>query len=147
MNVEKLTTQDIPELMDIWAKSVRAKHHFLSQEDFLFYQSVGAKHLKKMALYGIRQGQIIGFLGVQNQHIEMLFVHPNFFKKGVGKTLLRYALEELNATTVDVNEQNQYALKFYQSFDFQIINHSELDPTGRPYPILHLRLTQIQPTS
>ncbi len=139
MKIEKLTHDDIAELSQIWVESVQATHHFLAKEDFLFYQSVVPNYLKIMDLYGIRKHQIVGFLGVQDQTIETLFVQPNFFRQGIGKALLSYALTELNATKIDVNEQNQKALAFYVHFGFRVVSRSESDPTGRPYPILHLK--------
>jgi putative acetyltransferase len=42
--------------------------------------------------------------------------------------------------TVDVNEQNAAAVAFYQACGFVNEGRSELDESGRPYPLLHMRL-------
>ena len=39
---------------------------------------------------------------------------------------------------VDVNEQNAQAAGFYARMGFRIVSRDALDPSGRPYPILHL---------
>jgi hypothetical protein len=40
---------------------------------------------------------------------------------------------------VDVNEQNEQAVKFYEQFGFQTISSSEPDgTTGKPHPMLHM---------
>jgi putative acetyltransferase len=39
-------------------------------------------------------------------------------------------------------EQNEQAAKFYQKMGFYVINRSERDNEGKPYPILHLALKE-----
>ena len=39
-----------------------------------------------------------------------------------------------------MNEQNEQAVGFYLHQGFVIAGRSELDGTGKPYPILHLQL-------
>ena len=46
-------------------------------------------------------------------------------------------------TQVDVNEQNVLAASFYLHRGFEVIGRSETDEAGRPYPLLHLRLSQL----
>lgn len=52
-----------------------------------------------------------------------------------------HALQEFGATRVDVNEQNPRAVGFYQHHGFRTVARSESDPTNKPYPILHMKLT------
>lgn len=40
---------------------------------------------------------------------------------------------------LDVNEQNEQAVGFYLHMGFEVAGRSELDGTGKPYPLLHLR--------
>ena len=70
----------------------------------------------------------------------MLFIHPGFRGKSIGKTLLDYSINILGVTKVDVNEQNEQAVGFYKHCNFKTIGRSELDSTGKPYPILHMEL-------
>ena len=81
-----------------------------------------------------------GFMGLAGENIEMLFVDNGFRRKGLGRQLVRHAVDELHATTVDVNEQNTQAVEFYQHIGFRVVSKSEQDSEGKPYPILHLRL-------
>ncbi|MBC7891930.1 MAG: GNAT family N-acetyltransferase, partial [Sphingobacteriaceae bacterium] len=57
----------------------------------------------------------------------------------IGRELLRYATETLGATTLDVNEQNQQAVGFYQRMGFEVVDRSEVDGLGKPFPLLHLQ--------
>ncbi len=61
------------------------------------------------------------------------------------KRLLRYAINELNAEYLDVNEQNPKALGFYLHEGFEVIGRSETDGLGQPYPLLHMRLMRTVP--
>lgn len=74
------------------------------------------------------------------QNLEMLFIDPEYRGKKIGKILLNYSIDNLNVTKVDVNEQNEQAIGFYKHFGFEVIGHSELDSSGKPYPILHMEL-------
>jgi putative acetyltransferase len=53
--------------------------------------------------------------------------------------LIEHARSLHDGLTVDVNEQNQAAVCFYKACGFVVERRSELDDTGRPYPLLHLR--------
>jgi putative acetyltransferase len=70
----------------------------------------------------------------------MLFLRAESRGQGVGKVLLKYAIEKLGANTVDVNKQNPLAVGFYQHMGFVITSRSPLDDMGKPFPILHMSL-------
>ncbi len=129
-------------LIDIWEKSVRATHDFLKEEDLLFYRPlILNEYFKAVRLVALwKDESIAGFAGVADKNLEMLFIHPDFFGKGFGKTLLNYCLKELEVEKVDVNEQNEQALGFYLHMGFEVTERSALDSMGKPYPVLHMLL-------
>ena len=97
----------------MWEASVRATHTFLSEGDIRAFRRIVRLGLAcYQDLYSVRDtgGQIVGFIAVDEGEIEMLFVHPDYHARGAGKRLVRYAVDVLGATKVDVNEQ---ALGFY----------------------------------
>ncbi|NDV79186.1 GNAT family N-acetyltransferase [Dysgonomonas sp. 511] len=134
------TKKDYPVLIDVWESAVKATHHFLSEEDFQFYKSHIPIYFQHVSLfmYKNESGEIKGFLGVDGDSIEMLFVDNTSRGAGIGKILLDYAINELNARCVDVNEQNKQALDFYYHLGFAEVGRSEYDGEGKGYPILHL---------
>jgi len=131
-------------LVDIWERAVRATHDFLTDEDIVFYRNV----VRDEALTGTmvkiatnEDGQPLGFIGLDESHIEMLFVDPIFHGKGIGRALIQDAVERIGSKiSVDVNEQNEQAALFYKRLGFEQIDRSELDSSGRPFPILHLKM-------
>jgi len=137
--------EDYPALAELWEASVRATHHFVSEADIHSFKPLvrdvylGAVTLT-CAFDGHRAGRALGFSGVAGGKIEMLFVAPPAFGRGIGTMLLRHAVETLGAREVDVNEQNAGAVEFYLRQGFVVVGRSEVDGTGRPYPLLHLRL-------
>jgi putative acetyltransferase len=72
----------------------------------------------------------------------MLFIHPGYRGKGIGKRLLEYAVQHLNATELDVNEQNPQAIGFYKNMGFVIVGRSDLDGMGKPFPLLHMKFSK-----
>lgn len=123
--------------------SVRATHHFLSEEDILYFKSLILNgHLKAVHLTCVKDeaGRILGFMGVHEDSLEMLFLHPDARGKGIGKHLILHGINDLKVKKVDVNEQNPQAVGFYKQLGFEVVSRSELDGLGKPYPILHMQL-------
>lgn len=140
-NIIPFSSPDFSNICTLWENSVLATHHFLAQEDFDYYKEMVPDYFSQATLYVYQDGDVIkGFLGVSEDNIDMLFVDPAYLGQGVGKALLLYALNELGAQKVDVNEQNAHAYQFYQHFGFVVVCRSEIDDMQKPYPILHLEL-------
>lgn len=142
--ISEVNPEDFERIVVVWEASVRATHHFLSEEWIQEHRPLIPKYLEMVELACIRDraGTVIAFLGALEGNIEMLFIHPEHFRKGLGKTLINHAIKEQGATKVDVNEDNPEALKFYQTMGFEVTGRSELDGQGNPYPLLHMALTQ-----
>lgn len=135
--------KDFLEILNVWEKSVRDTHHFLQEEDIQLYKKlIFDEYLKAVNLICIRNqdNQILGFLGTDDDKIEMLFIHPDNRGQGIGKKLLEYAIHNLKTDKVDVNEQNEQAIGFYEKAGFKVIDRSELDGMGKAYPLLHMEL-------
>ena len=143
--ISAVSKVDYPELIRVWEASVRATHHFLSEAWIEEHRPlILNQYFDMVSLTCIRnqEKEIMGFLGIAEQSIEMLFVAPVHFKKGVGQALIEYAVNEKNANVVDVNEDNPGARIFYERMGFEVVGRSELDGQGNPYPILNMKLKQ-----
>jgi len=142
-NIEPASEEDYLAITETWEASVRATHHFLREEHIQYFKPlILNEFLKTVDLYCIKSNfvNIAGFIGVAESKIEMLFVHPEFFGRSIGKSLLRFAVEKLGATKVDVNEQNEQAVNFYKHMSFIVTGRSELDSMGKPFPLLFMEL-------
>lgn len=130
------------QLLDVWEKSVLATHDFLSSTDFQSIKEiVYTIDFNAFDVYCLSDnGKVIGFLGAANQKVEMLFLSPLYFGKGLGKKLMEFAINKLNVNKVDVNEQNTKTVIFYNKIGFVTIERTEKDDQGKNYPLLRMEL-------
>lgn len=128
-------------LIGIWERSVRATHSFLTESDIQeIRQALEPEYFPSVDLYAASDNErLCGFIGLADVKIEMLFVDNAMRGHGYGSMLMDLAIQ-CGATYVDVNEQNQAALRFYISRGFRVVSRDATDGAGRPYPILHLSL-------
>lgn len=111
---EKRNRAEIVErCVELWEASVRATHDFLVEEDIEFYRPFVRENCEKLPLLLHYEGdEIVAFLGYDMTSIEMLFVDPDYRGKGIGRDLIEWAIEDVHAETVAVNEQNGQAVGF-----------------------------------
>jgi len=141
--VDPVCPDDCPRIVEVWEASVRATHEFLSEAGIQFFKPLVLDELSRVAeLFCVRDdtGRVAGFVGVVEGKVEMLFIHPTWRGQGIGRRSLEHAVETLGATRVDVNEQNASAVGFYLHMGFEVEKRSDSDSTGRPFPLLHMRL-------
>lgn len=141
--IENVTSSYFAELLMVWEDSVRATHDFISEADIAEFKPMIVEHAFPAVTLRCVRGEnkkILGFIGVAESKIEMLFVLNKCRGQGIGKQLLNFAINELEATKVDVNEQNPLAVEFYKHMGFDITSRSPLDDMGKPFPILHMSL-------
>lgn len=81
-----------------------------------------------MTISSQSEEQVIGlacfWAVLEEAHITLLAIHPDFQGQGLGKSLLNYLLAEaenkgLKRATLEVAENNLKALSLYQKFGFQ----------------------------
>lgn len=141
--VKERTPRLIEALTAVWEHSVRATHHFLSESEILRIrayvpQAVGG--VAQLVAAENQAGEPVGFMGVENGRLEMLFLAPEARGCGLGGRLLRCGIEQYGVREVTVNEQNPQAMDFYAHFGFRTYRRTERDEEGGPYPLLYMRL-------
>ncbi|MDO4299820.1 MAG: GNAT family N-acetyltransferase [Clostridia bacterium] len=133
----------IQQLLDIWESSVKATHLFLSGEEVKNIKRYVPKALNEVPHLIIAENEIgcpVGFMGIVEQHLEMLFISHKERGKGLGKELLKYGIEKYSVNNLAVNEQNPLAKDFYEYMGFEVYKRTECDEQGNPYPLLYMRL-------
>lgn len=132
----------IDALTTLWEASVRATHHFLTEEDIqklIPFVKMGVSGIETL-IVAYDEQKLIAFMGIESGKIEMLFVSPDYFGKGIGSKLAEFAISQYGVLCVDVNEQNPEAVDFYHHIGFEVFERSELDEQGNPFPILKMKL-------
>jgi putative acetyltransferase len=144
MNIRRAIPTDCDVLVDIWLRSVRATHTFLSEEDVQSLLPLVRDYLASSEpefwVLCSEDGTVMGFMGMSGSKMDALFLAPEFHRRGGGRRLVQHAQAMKGDLTVDVNEQNPAACRFYQACGFVVEGWSEVDGTGRPFPLLHMRL-------
>ena len=65
-------------------------------------------------------GVVKGFVRVNGDVIEKLFVEPALQNRGIGDALFRYAVETLGGRRLWVLEKNPRAIRFYEKHGFHL---------------------------
>ena len=138
LEVADRTPDLINQLLEVWEKSVRATHLFLSDREIK-----NIKEYVPQALNGIAHlmidageaGRAVAFMGIEDGTLEMLFISPEERGKGLGKRLIEYGIESYSVERLAVNEQNPQAKKFYEHMGFHVNKRTGLDEQGNPYPL------------
>lgn len=130
------------QLLEIWESSVRATHLFLSDgeiENIKQYVPQALKSVPNLIIAENQNGRPIGFMGIAEQKLEMLFIADSERGKGVGKRLLQYGIDNYSVNELAVNEQNPLAKGFYEHMGFKVSKRTDIDEQGAPYPLLYMK--------
>ena len=141
IKIRPSTPQDAPRAIAIWRRAVDATHDFLTPEDRQAIDRDVVSFLPSAPLWVAvdDQDRALAFMLLNDGHMEALFVDPDHRGSGLGRALVRHALERFPGLTTDVNEQNAQAMGFYERLGFTPTGRSPRDGQGRPYPLIHLR--------
>lgn len=137
------TSTLIEQLLNIWEASVRATHLFLSDAEvnqIKSYVPQALKDVEHLIVMETENGETLGFMGIENQRLEMLFLSPAERGKGLGRQLLQYGMKNYGLQELTVNEQNPQAVGFYEHLGFETYKRTECDEEGNPYPLLYMKL-------
>jgi putative acetyltransferase len=148
LTISPYSEQYRQEILNVWESAVLATHDFLTPTDFEEIKELVAKiNFNEFKVFCLtNQNSVFGFIGVAAKKVEMLFLDPKYFGQGMGRELLTFAVDKLNADKVDVNEQNTKAIKFYQKFGFETFERTDKDDQGRDYPLLRMKLVAVSST-
>lgn len=83
--VSDIQKREYDHVVQLWEASVRATHLFLNEDDIQYFKPlIRNTYLDAVKLKAVRNKEklIVGFLGVAEENIEMLFIHPDYQGKG-----------------------------------------------------------------
>ena len=70
-------------------------------------------------------GVVKGFVRVNGEEIEKLFVEPSFQGQGIGGALLEHAIRHTEARWLLVLEKNVAAIRLYERFGFHLTDQKQ----------------------
>ncbi|OBZ32416.1 GNAT family N-acetyltransferase [Megasphaera sp. DISK 18] len=145
MTIIELTerTPDVIEkLLAVWESSVRATHLFLPPgaiEAIKAFVPQALAVVPKLIIAKDDGGSPLGFLGIDDKKVEMLFVADEYRSRGIGSALLGYGIEQYGVNDLAVNEENPLARGFYEHLGFIVYKRTEFDEQGNAYPLLYMK--------
>ena len=119
--IRRLQKVDINRVADIWLKTNLEAHDFISEQYWIGNYEAVKKMLPQAEVYVYEDNKIIqGFVGVQDEYIEGIFVSGKMQSHGIGKALLDYIKNKKVKLQLSVYQKNSRAMSFYQREGFTI---------------------------
>ena len=125
--IRKLQKTDVIKVADIWLDSNIKAHDFIPAQYWKSNFELVKELLLQATVYVYEDNQKIqGFIGMNEEYIEGIFVSDEMQSQGIGKILLNYAKGKRNKLFLNVYQKNIRAISFYQREGFEV-QYSGLD--------------------
>ena len=123
--IRKFEKKDINAVMEIWKiENIRA-HNFIAKEYWQDNYEYVKDILPKADIYVyILDEKIVGFVGVNKNYIEGIFIDINNQHSGIGTSLLDKIKENKDNLTLSVYKKNENATSFYEKNNFIIASEN-----------------------
>ena len=125
--IRELRKADINKIADIWLDTNIKAHYFIPAQYWKSnFESVKAALPQAEVYVYEHDKETQGFIGLNDEYVEGIFVSDKMQSQGIGKILLNHAKEKRNKLLLNVYQKNTRAVSFYQREGFEI-QHSGLD--------------------
>ena len=125
--IRELRKVDINKVAEIWLDTNIKTHYFISAQYWKSNFELVKELLLQVTVYVYEYNQEIqGFIGLNDEYVEGIFVSDEMQSQGIGKILLNYVKGKRNKLILNVYQKNTRAISFYQREGFEI-QYSGLD--------------------
>ena len=131
--IRKCVDGDIDAVMQIWLNTNIQAHHFISSDYWRANYDMVREMLPHAEIYVYEDDcakQIDGFIGLNDDYIEGIFVKETMQSKGIGKQLLNHVKEVKSTLKLSVYQKNEKAIKFYLREKFSVQSENVDANTG-----------------
>ena len=129
--IRKLQKVDINRVADIWLKTNLKAHFFIPEQYWISNYEFVKEMLPQAEVYVYEDDKMIqGFIGINDEYIEGIFVSDEMQSCGIGKMLLDYIKDKKDKLQLKVYQKNVRAMSFYQREGFTI-QSEEMDEFTR----------------
>ncbi len=123
--IKKFEKKDIDDVIRIWEKENIKAHKFIPKEYWKSNYNYVKEALPNAEVYVyINKGKIVGFVGLDNNYIEGIFIDTNNQCNGIGTALLNKVKENKSNLTLNVYKKNKNAINFYKKNGFVITSEN-----------------------
>lgn len=130
--VRKFEEKDLETVMELWIAGNLQAHSFIPEQYWKDSQKLVRDLLPGAALYVYEEeaGCPDGFIGLNGDYIEGIFVRGEKRSGSIGTALLDLAKKGRSALTLRVYQKNERAVKFYLRNGFRIREEGFDEGTG-----------------
>ena len=129
--IRKLQKADINRAADIWLKTNLKAHFFIPEQYWISNYEFVKEMLPQAEVYVYEDDKMIqGFIGINDEYIEGIFVSDEMQSRGIGKMLLDYIKDKKDKLQLKVYQKNVRAMSFYQREGFTIQSEEMDEFTG-----------------
>ena len=129
--IRKLQKTDINRVADIWLKTNLKAHFFIPEQYWISNYEFVKELLPQAEVYVYEDDKMIqGFIGINDEYIEGIFVSDEMQSRGIGKMLLDYIKDKKDRLQLKVYQKNVRAMSFYQREGFTIQSEEMDEFTG-----------------
>ena len=129
--IRKLLNEDIDRVADIWLKTNLKAHYFISNQYWKSNYELVKEMMSQSEVYVFEADKMIqGFVGLNDEYIEGIFVSDEMQSCGIGKFLLDYIKDKEERLQLNVYQKNARAISFYQREGFIIEGEGLDEATG-----------------
>ena len=129
--IRKLQDADIDRVADIWLDANLRAHSFISPQYWKGNFETVKKMLPQAEVYVYENDrEIWGFIGLNGEYIEGIFVSGEMQSRGIGKRLLDFVKTKKTELHLNVYQKNMRAIRFYQREGFKILREGMDEATG-----------------
>ena len=129
--IRKLQKVDINRVADIWLTTNLKAHFFISEQYWISNYELVKEMMSQYEVYVFEADKMIqGFVGLNDEYIEGIFVSDEMQSRGIGKILLDYIKDKKDRLQLKVYQKNVRAMSFYQREGFTIQSESMDEFTG-----------------
>lgn len=131
--VRKFKENDLTAVMQIWLNTNIKAHNFIDSKYWTDNYDMVKNMLPHSEIYVHENDvtkQIDGFIGLNDNYIEGIFVEQAVQSKGIGKQLLDFVKNIKSSMSLRVYQKNTRAISFYQREQFFIQSKSTDDNTN-----------------
>lgn len=129
--IRRFEKNDITTVMQIWKSENIKAHKFISKEYWENNYNYVKEILPNAEIYVyLMKEEIVGFIGLNNNYIEGIFVDTDNQHGGIGTSLLSKAKENRDHLALSVYKKNVHAIHFYKKNGFIITSENIDNDTG-----------------
>ena len=118
--IRRFETCDLSSVMELWLKGNIETHSFINVAYWYGNLEMVQASIDSAEVYVYTENEfVVGFIGLNGDHIEGLFVKNGCRSRGIGRKLLDYVKIHHTQLTLAVYERNLLATKFYEREGFR----------------------------